>query len=84
MPFQPAIEEPSNICRPRTGGLDDAGGKDVLLDAAHVDEAQVDVLDLVVPDEFLDVFERHGWLRRNRGWRCISNATSVPTPKPLI
>jgi hypothetical protein len=32
----------------------------VVLHAAHVGEAQVDEFDLVVLDEFLDGFERHG------------------------
>jgi hypothetical protein len=32
----------------------------VVLHATHVGEAQVDPFDLVVLDQFFDVFERHG------------------------
>ena len=63
-------------------GIDDRLGEGhVVLHAAHVGEAQVDEFDLVVLDQFFDVFEGHGRLRR-RGWdsgqrnRCqsVSNA----------
>jgi glutamine synthetase len=33
---------------------------DMVLDAAHVDDAQVDELDLLILDEHFDVFDRHG------------------------
>ena len=41
-------------------GLEDGGGiGDVVLDATHVGETQVDELDLVILDQLLDLFERH-------------------------
>ena len=45
-------------------GVDDRLGEShVVLDAAHVGEAQVDEFDLVVLDQLFDVFEGHGGLR---------------------
>ena len=62
MPFQPVIEEPSNILPSsnRLGSTIDLREGHVVLHAAHVGEAQVDELDLVVLDQLFDVFERHG------------------------
>src|SRR5690606_16825672 len=41
-------------------GLDDADREgDVLLDATHVDETQIDEFDLVVLDQLLNVFNGH-------------------------
>src|SRR5690606_2310064 len=72
-----AVEHLSVLEQPR---FDDAGGEgDVLLHAAHVHETQVDELDLVVLDQFLDVLKRHGGAAS--GWRRSApiGASAVPT-----
>ena len=57
MPFQPAIDEPSNAC-PSVNLLSSeclGGNRHVLLLAPRVREAEVDELDFVVLDHFHDV-----------------------------
>ena len=53
MPFQPAIDEPSNILpsTKRSSSTRSRGIVDVLFFAARVGEAEVDVLDLLVLDQ---------------------------------
>ncbi len=52
MPFQPAIDEPSNILPSSNSdsSTECAGKRDVVLLAEHVGEAQIDEFDLVVLD----------------------------------
>ena len=70
MPFQPEIDEPSNILPSSNsaGSTIDLREGHVVLHAAHVGEAQVDEFDLVVLDQLFDVFEGHGGLRGRREW----------------
>ena len=60
MPFQPAIDEPSNILpSSKKVCVDDVRGNgDVLLLAARVGEAQVDELDLLFLDQLEDISGR--------------------------
>ena len=80
MPFQPLIELPSNMLAVLEQRLVDDVGREghVVLDAAHVGEAQVDELDLVVLDQLFDFVRRHVW---NLGLELseVPIASRVPT-----
>ncbi len=67
MPFQPVIDEPSNILpSSNSRRIDGVGGKrDVMLLAEHVGEAQIDELDLVLLDQ-IENFVGHGNLAGRR------------------
>ena len=75
MPFQPAIDEPSNACPSSnlSGPNTLAGTRDVLFLAAGVGEAKVDELDLFVLDHLEDVGTGgHAGLLVVRGGRGIA------------
>ena len=79
MPFQPEIEEPSNILpSSKVVVVEGVGGKrHVMLHAEHVGETQVDELDAFGLDGFENVVGGHGRTRAGNGYSI--NANDMPS-----